>query len=95
MVRTYKERTNKGQIPFYRKIYWGLIRDKYLGKKFNQINTVPTHKKHFSHNKHTFFWPHKNVLIISEHSIWNIKNKRKTKKFLCKAYCLPKKLSRS
>ena len=27
-------RTNKEQITFFSKIYWGLIRDKYLEKKF-------------------------------------------------------------
>ena len=32
MVRTNKGRTNKGQITFFRKIKWGLIRDKYLEK---------------------------------------------------------------
>ena len=32
MVRTNKGRTNKGQITFFRKIYWGLIRDKFLEK---------------------------------------------------------------
>ena len=32
VVRTNKGRTNKGQITFFRKIYWGLIRDKYLEK---------------------------------------------------------------
>ena len=31
-MRTNKGRTNKGQITFFRKIYWGLIRDKYLEK---------------------------------------------------------------
>ena len=25
-------RTNKGQITFFRKIYWGLIKDKFLEK---------------------------------------------------------------
>ena len=29
-------RTNKGQITFFRKIYWALIRDKYFGKNFYQ-----------------------------------------------------------
>ena len=32
VVRTNKGRTNKGQITFFIKIYWGLIRDKYLEK---------------------------------------------------------------
>ena len=32
VVRTNKGRTNKGQITFFRKIKWGLIRDKYLEK---------------------------------------------------------------
>ena len=32
VVRTNKGRTNKGQITFFSKIYWGLIRDKYLEK---------------------------------------------------------------
>ena len=32
VVRTNKGRTNKGQITFFRKIYWGLIRDKFLEK---------------------------------------------------------------
>ena len=32
MVRTNKGRTNKGQITFFRKIYWGLIRDKHFEK---------------------------------------------------------------
>ena len=31
-MRTNKGRTNKGQITFFRKIKWGLIRDKYLEK---------------------------------------------------------------
>ena len=37
VVRTNKGRTNKGQITFFRKIYWGLIRDKYYicKKKFS------------------------------------------------------------
>ena len=30
VVGTNKGRANKGQITFFRKIYWGLIRDKYL-----------------------------------------------------------------
>ena len=41
-------------ITFFGKNYWGLIRDEYLGKNFNQIHTVPTHKKNLSHNKHTY-----------------------------------------
>ena len=32
VVRTNKGRTNKGQITFFWKIYWGLIRDKFLEK---------------------------------------------------------------
>ena len=32
VVRTNKGRTNKGQITFFRKIYWGLIRDKHFEK---------------------------------------------------------------
>ena len=32
VVRTNKGRTNKGQITFFRKIYLGLIRDRYLEK---------------------------------------------------------------
>ena len=36
VVRTNKGRTNKGQITFFRKIYWALIRDKYFGKNFYQ-----------------------------------------------------------
>ena len=31
-MRTNKERTNKGQITFFIKTKWGLIRDKYLEK---------------------------------------------------------------
>ena len=32
VVRKNKGHTNKRQITFLRKIYWGLIRDKYLEK---------------------------------------------------------------
>ena len=36
--RTNKGRTNKGQISFFRKIKWGLIRDKYLEKFSSKQN---------------------------------------------------------
>ena len=38
MVRTNKGRTNKGQLVFFRKIKWGLIRDKYLEKFSSKQN---------------------------------------------------------
>ena len=36
VVRTNKGHTNKGQITFLIKIYWVLIRDKYLENNFHQ-----------------------------------------------------------
>ena len=38
VVRTNMGRTNKGLITFFRKIYWGLKRDKYLEKLSTKKN---------------------------------------------------------
>ena len=49
VVRTNKGRTNKGQITFFRKIYWGLIRDKY----YEKFSTKQTTADFFSTG---YFW---------------------------------------
>ena len=38
VLTTNKERTNKEQITFFKKIYWALISNKFLEKIFYQAN---------------------------------------------------------
>ena len=38
VLTTNKERTNKEQITFFKKIYWALIRNKFLERIFYQAN---------------------------------------------------------
>ena len=78
MVRTNKGRTNKGQITFFRKIKWVLIRDKYLEKFSTKQNIADF-----------FFWLINShavgrysgvpfTLVINYIHLWKLRNRKKS-----------------